>query len=111
MRVLGFMSGTSLDAVDMAILDTDGEAIQGFGPDGERKLTEATRTLALQATREALAWPRGAPAPAVFAEAARAVADEHFDAASEFLAANGLAWSALDLVGFHGQTVLHERPR
>jgi anhydro-N-acetylmuramic acid kinase len=43
MRVLGFMSGTSLDAIDMAILETDGETIQGFGPAGERKLSAETR--------------------------------------------------------------------
>lgn len=110
MRVLGFMSGTSLDAVDMAILETDGHAIQGFGPDGERKLTEATRNLCLQATEEAKGWARGAPAPAVFEAAARAVADEHYDAASEFLARAGLSWAELDLIGLHGQTVLHERP-
>src|SRR5438445_4460035 len=30
MRVLGFMTGTSLDAVDMAILETDGETIAAF---------------------------------------------------------------------------------
>ncbi|OYX31479.1 MAG: anhydro-N-acetylmuramic acid kinase [Caulobacterales bacterium 32-69-10] len=110
MRVLGFMSGTSLDAVDMAILETDGEAIQAFGPAGERKLTDATRNLALQATEEAKAWARGTPPPAVFEATARAVADEHYDAASQFLAANGLQWSDLELVGLHGQTVLHERP-
>ena len=67
MKVLGFMTGTSLDAVDMAVLDTDGEAIQAFGPAGERKLTDATRDLMLEATCEALRWPRDAPAPAIFA--------------------------------------------
>ena len=37
MRVLGFMTGTSLDAVDMAVIETDGEAILGLGPAGEEK--------------------------------------------------------------------------
>ena len=36
MRVLGFMTGTSLDAVDMAVVETDGEEITGLGPAGER---------------------------------------------------------------------------
>jgi anhydro-N-acetylmuramic acid kinase len=111
MRILGFMTGTSLDAVDMAVLETDGEAIAAFGPAGERKLTDATRDLMLAATREALAWPRGAPEPAIFAQAARAGAEEHFAAAEELLAAHGLNWSDLDLIGMHGQTVLHERPQ
>ena len=66
MRVLGFMTGTSLDAVDMAVLETDGETITAFGPAGERKLGEPTRETVLRATREALAWPRGAPAPAAW---------------------------------------------
>jgi anhydro-N-acetylmuramic acid kinase len=111
MRVLGFMTGTSLDAVDMAVLETDGEAIQAFGPAGERKLSDPTRDLMLAATEAALRWPRGAPEPAVFAEAARAGAEEHLAAAEAFLAESGLAWSDLDLIGVHGQTVLHERPQ
>ena len=111
MRVLGFMTGTSLDAVDMAVLETDGETISAFGPAGERKLSEATRDLMLEATRQALQWPRGAPQPAIFADAARVGAEEHFAAAQEFLAANGLTWADIDLIGMHGQTVLHERPK
>ena len=111
MRVLGFMTGTSLDAVDMAVLETDGEAISAFGPAGERKLSDATRDLMLEATRQALAWPRDAPEPAVFAQASRAGAEEHFAAAQAFLDANGLAWADIDLIGMHGQTVLHERPQ
>jgi anhydro-N-acetylmuramic acid kinase len=111
MRVLGFMTGTSLDAVDMAVLETDGETISAFGPAGERKLSEATRDIMLAATHEALKWPRGAPAPAIFAEAARAGAEEHFAAAEEFLVKHGLKWSDIELIGMHGQTVLHERPK
>jgi anhydro-N-acetylmuramic acid kinase len=111
MRVLGFMTGTSLDAVDMAILETDGDTISAFGPAGERKLTEATREVMLEATRQALQWPRGAPEPAIFAEAARVGAEEHFAAAEGFLSAHGMAWADIDLIGMHGQTVLHERPQ
>jgi anhydro-N-acetylmuramic acid kinase len=111
MRVLGFMTGTSLDAVDMAVLETDGEAISAFGAAGERKLSDATRDVMLEATKQALTWPRGAPEPAIFAEAARVGAEEHVAAAEEFLAANGLKWSDIDLIGMHGQTVLHERPQ
>ena len=110
MLVLGFMTGTSLDAVDMAVLDTDGEAIFAFGPAGERKLTDATRDVVLEATRQALAWERGTPEPAIFRHAAEMVAEEHFAAAEAFLQANDLSWPDLDLIGMHGQTVLHERP-
>ena len=110
MRVLGFMTGTSLDAVDMAVLQTDGETIQSFGPAGERKLTDATRDIVLVATRAAQSWPRGAPEPVIFAEAGQAVVQEHFAAGQSFLDSNGLGWADFDLIGMHGQTVLHERP-
>jgi anhydro-N-acetylmuramic acid kinase len=110
MRILGFMSGTSLDAVDMAVIETDGESISAFGPAGERKLSQATRTLVERATADARAWPWGAPEPASFAPAARAVAQEHLRAARAFLAEHGASLTDLDLVGFHGQTVWHEPP-
>ena len=110
MRILGFMTGTSLDAVDMAVLETDGHEIQAFGPAGERKLRDETRDLLLVATEIARGWPRDKAEPEIFAEAARAVADEHIYAAESFLAEHGLAWSDFDLLGVHGQTVLHERP-
>jgi anhydro-N-acetylmuramic acid kinase len=110
MRVLGFMSGTSLDAVDMAVLDTDGEAIFGFGPAGERKLDPGVRALVQAATDDARFWAWGAPEPASFAPAARAVAEEHLRAARGFMADNGMTAADLDLAGFHGQTVWHEPP-
>ncbi|MGH1556649.1 anhydro-N-acetylmuramic acid kinase [Caulobacter segnis] len=104
------MTGTLLDAVDMAVLETDGHEIQAFGPAGERKLRDETRDLLLVTTEIARGWPRDRPEPEIFAEAARAVADEHIHAAESFLAEHGLAWSDFDLLGVHGQTVLHERP-
>src|SRR5215472_9420619 len=99
MRVLGFMTGTSLDAVDMAVLETDGETILRFGPAGERKLTDRTRQIVLDATAAARTWPRDRPEPEAFAPARRAVAEEHLVAAGSFLAEHGLGWGDIDLVG------------
>ena len=110
MRVLGFMSGTSLDAVDMAALETDGEEILAFGPAGECKLSHETRALIQRATDDARVWAWGAPEPGSFAPAARAVAEEHLRAAQSFMAEHRLESSDFDLVGFHGQTVWHEPP-
>ena len=110
MRVLGFMTGTSLDAVDMAIVETDGEAILALGPAGERKLDPATRASVEAAIEAARGWAWGAEAPAAFAVAAEAVAEAHRAAAAGFLAGEGMDAGEIDLVGVHGQTVLHEPP-
>ena len=110
MRVLGFMTGTSLDAVDMALLDTDGAHIVGFGPAGERKLDPATRAAAEEAIVAGRSWGWDAPEPEAFGTAARIIAETHLAAARDFLAAQGLTAGDIDLVGVHGQTVLHEPP-
>ena len=110
MRVLGFMSGTSLDAVDMAVIETNGETVAAFGPAGEAPLPEALRARVLEAVAAGRGWTRGTPEPDLFAELEDAVADLHYEAADAFLQAHGLAWRDLDLIGFHGQTVLHEQP-
>ena len=92
MRIAGCMSGTSLDGVDVAVLDTDGRAILGFGPARYRPYSPAER----EVLRAALGrWP-GEPG---VAEAARVVEAAHAEA---------VAGIAADAVGFHGQTLAHE---
>lgn len=110
MRVLGFMSGTSLDGIDMAILETDGETVSAFGPAAEAPLPEALREKLKDAIGAGQRWERGRPEPNAWGELEAEIADAHFDAAEAFLKANGLSWSTIDLVGFHGVTVLHEAP-
>jgi anhydro-N-acetylmuramic acid kinase len=109
-QVLGFMSGTSLDGIDMAILRTDGERIDSFGPSGEAPLPDDVRALVLEAIVAGRSWTRGAREPEVFALAAMAIAEAHVLAAAGFLSRNGMGFADLDLIGFHGQTVLHEPP-
>lgn len=108
MRVLGFMSGTSLDGIDMAILDTDGESVTRFGPSGAVVLPEVVRAMVRDAVEAGRRWERGAPEPNAWGHVAQQIADAHFEAAEAFLAQHGLYWSSIDLIGFHGITVLHE---
>ncbi|MGV8209149.1 anhydro-N-acetylmuramic acid kinase, partial [Pseudomonas aeruginosa] len=110
LRVLGFMTGTSLDAVDMAVIETDGHDILSFGPAGEMKLDGETRAVIEDAIEDAFDWERDKEEPDSFEDARMAVADAHLAAALGFMAVNGVKSSALDLVGVHGQTVLHEAP-
>ncbi len=111
MKILGFMTGTSLDGIDMAVIDTDGENEIAFGPGHEAPMPADVRGVLEETTRAALAWPRGDVEPAIFAEARRVIVASHFEAADEFLKANRLNFSAFDALGAHGQTVLHERPK
>lgn len=109
-RVIGLMSGTSLDGVDAALIETDGEQILAFGAGAERPYTDAERRVLGDAVQRALNWGfEGAPPD--FTAAETLLATTHADAVSRLLAAAGLAARDIDLIGFHGQTVLHQAPR
>ncbi|WP_443747665.1 anhydro-N-acetylmuramic acid kinase [Asticcacaulis solisilvae] len=111
LKVLGFMTGTSLDGIDMAVIDTDGEAKLDFGPWAEKPVPAAVRSLLEDTVKAALKWPRGAEEPAIFTEARKAMVEWHAESSHAFLKANGLAYGDLNVMGVHGQTVLHERPK
>ena len=36
LTAIGLMSGTSLDGVDVALIETDGKKVKAFGPSGYR---------------------------------------------------------------------------
>ena len=110
MRVLGFMTGTSLDGVDVALIDTDGESRIQHGPWWEAPMPVIIKSMLEDTTRQALQWPRGEAEPTIFSEARKALKDLHLSVMHEFLQTNHLNINDIDLVGIHGQTVLHERP-
>lgn len=92
-RVAGAMSGTSMDGVDLAVIETDGIAVTGFGETRYRPYSEAERAV----IRAALGrWPGQADV----AEAARVVEDAHLEALA------GL--EGAEAFGFHGQTLAHD---
>jgi anhydro-N-acetylmuramic acid kinase len=110
MRAIGLMSGTSLDGIDVALIETDGDRAVRFGPTGYRPYAEAERAPLRQALAEAVHLTDRAARPGVLAEAEAVLTRLHVAAVEAFLAEHAVDRGTLDVVGFHGQTVLH-RPR
>ncbi len=107
LTAIGLMSGTSLDGVDVALIETDGRKVKAFGPSGYRPYTEAERTLLRQALVEAVHLPQRDARPGILREAERAVTIAHAEAVAAFNAQHHISCEDIDIVGFHGQTVLH----
>jgi anhydro-N-acetylmuramic acid kinase len=108
---IGLMSGTSQDGVDVALIDTDGEAIAQFGATAGRPYTKAERTLLRRATAAAANLTERTARPGIVARAEQLINDAHAEAVQTFLAANDLNAANVAAVGFHGQTLLHRPER
>jgi anhydro-N-acetylmuramic acid kinase len=94
-RALGLMSGTSLDGIDVAFVETDGR---------DRVNPGASLTLPYdEGLRARLRSVLGGEGPV--AEVERALTDAHGAAVREFLALHPVGKP--DVVGFHGHTILH----
>jgi anhydro-N-acetylmuramic acid kinase len=104
------MSGTSQDGVDVALIDTDGEAIAQFGATACRPYTGAERTLLRRASAAAANLTERTARPDVVAEAEALITDAHAEAVQSFMTANDLKPRDVAAAGFHGQTLLH-RPQ
>ena len=111
LTAIGLMSGTSLDGVDVALIETDGRRIQAFGPSGYRPYSEMERRLLRQALFEAVNLPQRDARPGILREAEQAVTIAHAEAVAAFTAQNRITAQDIDIVGFHGQTVLHRPER
>jgi anhydro-N-acetylmuramic acid kinase len=104
-----------MDAIDVAFVETDGEGRVKQGP--ARSFAYAPEDRAL--LREALVAAENlAPDPAnrrarpgALAAAEAMVTLRHAEAVENFLGAEKLAPGAVDIVGFHGQTVIHRPER
>ncbi len=103
-RAIGVISGTSMDGIDVALLDGDGETIAKVGPGGTYDYPAAVTAR----LREVVADPELGRSP--LAELERDVTDAHVAAVEAFLVDHGIARDSIALVGLHGQTVLH-RPQ
>ena len=107
LRAIGLMSGSSMDAVDVAFIETDGDTKIVAGATRSFGYTAEDRALLRAAHNEAATLTDRAARPGVLAAAEAMVTRRHGAAVEVFLAAEGLQRDSIDVVGFHGQTVLH----
>lgn len=107
LTAIGLMSGTSLDGIDAAVLRTDGENVIEHGPSHFLPYGRDLKVFIRRAIKAALEGRDGA---ADIGKASGEVTAAHVVAVEELLEKSGLKRSAIDVVGFHGQTILH-RPK
>jgi anhydro-N-acetylmuramic acid kinase len=101
---IGVISGTSMDGIDVALIESDGETQLKTGPSA----TFPYPPEVAQRLRAVVADLSEAQAPQL--ELERLVTDAHVAAVEAFLRRFSLPRERVALVGLHGQTILH-RPR
>jgi anhydro-N-acetylmuramic acid kinase len=107
LRTIGLMSGTSMDGVDVALLETDGQDVVRQGPSLFRPYGIGDRRLLRAAMAEATHLEDRSSRPGVIAECERMVTRRHAEAVDRFLENRHFSRESIDLIGFHGQTILH----
>ena len=96
--VIGLMSGTSMDGIDVAVLETDGDAYVAWGPHASTPYPTELRSTLLRLSAN--------DADVVRIE--REVTDSHSHAVRVFCAEKKIDLAIVDVIGFHGQTIKHE---
>lgn len=106
-RALGLMSGTSLDGIDVAVIETDGERVLKRGHAATYPYSEAFRQKLTAGLREAASLTRRGDRPGRLALLEQYLTELHAEAVQHYLADHEIPAESIDVIGFHGQTVLH----
>ncbi|MEA1938072.1 MAG: anhydro-N-acetylmuramic acid kinase [Pseudomonadota bacterium] len=100
-RIVGLMSGTSMDGVDVALIETDGR-------DHIHRLGGAVYPYPVDIKEKLMACVRDRGANWTLRRAATtAITEAHIHAVRALLETRGADPESVDLIGFHGHTVDH----
>lgn len=102
LTAIGVISGTSMDAIDVSLVTSDGRDAVSSGAGASYPYRDDTRRELQAVIADA---ERAGRAP--LAELEAAVTADHLAAIRAHIADQRLDLSAIDLVGLHGQTVYH----
>lgn len=105
------MSGTSLDGIDVAWLETDGEGDVQRGPSRTYAYDGGQRDFLRRALADAAAVVVRTERPGCLAEAEGKLTAWHAEAVFSFCRETGRDLARADVIGFHGQTVIHRPER
>jgi len=106
-RAIGLMSGTSMDGIDLAMLETDGDGVVRRGASSFTAYDAQFRKRLERALETAKSIELRSDRPGDLTELEADLTDRHVAAVEAFLTREGLSASDVDVIGFHGQTVLH----
>ncbi|MBB4187425.1 anhydro-N-acetylmuramic acid kinase [Sinorhizobium terangae] len=107
LTAIGLMSGTSMDGIDVALLRTDGENVVQRGPSAGYAYDARFRARLKQGLDDARSIAVRTERPGELAQLERDLTLRHAEAVESFLHENNLLPENIDVIGFHGQTVLH----
>ncbi|MGL4397603.1 MAG: anhydro-N-acetylmuramic acid kinase [Hyphomicrobium sp.] len=109
-RALGLMSGTSMDGIDVALIETNGQDHVKRGAAMTFPYRDEIRALIGSAITDAAGLSHRDDRPGALPHAEREITELHAAAVNAFLRKQSVARDTIDVIGFHGQTVLH-KPR
>ncbi|RVG10229.1 anhydro-N-acetylmuramic acid kinase [Sinorhizobium meliloti] len=107
LTAIGLMSGTSMDGIDIAVVRTDGDSIVDRGPSAGYAYDPQFRELLKQGLEDARSILKREERPGTLADIERDLTLRHALAVRMFLQENNILPDNVDVIGFHGQTVLH----